>query len=766
MSRPLRRIHAATMAFVLASAAAITGVIASSPPSLADTGAACSATYTIGWQTPSNSPPDFGATITVTNNASFTIQTWTVTFAFTAGQTIVPGSPYSSTVTQSGTTVTATPGGTYNAVLTPGESQTFGFDADYNGTSNPVPSVSCAGPTEGTGSATLNGSLDPLGVNTASWDTNFTDSAIASSLSAANTGLLRYPGGSYADGYNWQTNTYQGTTDPVNFASYSNQVDAITNGQKFVTVNYGSDTPADAAAWVTQSQTSGEGVSLWEIGNEEYGSWEIDNHSNPHTAASYASNGLSYMEAMKAVNSNAQICYDYGMDGNLAPGSGVTSYQQWNDTILSADAADINCADVHWYPINGIPSGESVQSIMSLVDNIPAAAAEIHLALSTYDPSAYYVVGETNISQTANAWNEEPVGALFSAANALEWLSFGAQSVDWWDVHNYGSPTADFGMFSSATSGEPAMDTPYAPYYGYLLASKLAVKGATVGTLLVSTPNIYAYYSKQSGGGYSVMLINADPSNGYSISTSSLGITSSAETEYTYSAANPSVASGSFSGSSVSVPAESIVVLTGSGTVGNGNTVTVTNPGGQTSTIGTAASLQIQATDSGSGQTLTYSAAGLPAGLSINSSTGLISGTPTTAGNSSVTVTAKDGTGASGSATFTWTVSNPVTGSACKVAYTNNSQWPGGFTAQVVITNTGSTAISSWSLVFTFPGDQKITSNFNGGYSQTGETATLTNASYNGAIAPGANLTVGFQGTWTNSDASPTSFSLNGMTCT
>ena len=444
MSRPLRRIRAATMAltmaFALGPGAAITGVIASSRPALADTGAACSATYTIGWQTPSNSPPDFGATITVTNNAPFTIQTWTVTFTFTAGQTIVPGSPYSSAVTQSGTAVTATPGGTYNAVLTPGESQTFGFDGDYNGTSNPVPPVSCAGPTEGTGSATLNGPLDPLGVNTASWDTNFTDPAIASSLSAASTGLLRYPGGSYADGYNWQANTYQGTADPVSFASYSNQADAITNGQKFVTVNYGSDTPADAAAWVTQSQASGEGVSLWEIGNEEYGSWEIDNHSSPHTAASYASNGLSYMQAMKAVNPNAQICYDYAMDGNLAPGSGVTSYQQWNDTILSADAADINCADVHWYPINGIPGGESVQSIMSLVDNIPAAAAEIRLALSTYDPSAYYVVGETNVSQTANAWNEEPVGALFSAANALEWLSFGAHSVDWWDVHNYGSP--------------------------------------------------------------------------------------------------------------------------------------------------------------------------------------------------------------------------------------------------------------------------------------------------------------------------------------
>src|ERR1700684_2448102 len=61
-----------------------------------------------------------------------------------------------------------------------------------------------------------------------------------------------------------------------------------------------------------------------------------------------------------------------------------------------------------------------------------------------------------------------------------------------------------------------------------------------------------------------------------------------------------------------------------------GNTVTVTNPGSQTGTVGTAASLQIKATDSASGQTLTYSANGLPAGLSISSTTGLITGTPTT----------------------------------------------------------------------------------------------------------------------------------------
>ena len=98
-----------------------------------------------------------------------------------------------------------------------------------------------------------------------------------------------------------------------------------------------------------------------------------------------------------------------------------------------------------------------------------------------------------------------------------------------------------------------------------------------------------------------------------------------------------------------------------------GNTVTVTNPGSQSSTVGTAASLQIAAADSASGQTLTYSASGLPTGLSISSSSGLISGTPSAAGTYTATVTATDTTGASGSASFTWTVGTTSTCTAAQL---------------------------------------------------------------------------------------------------
>jgi len=116
----------------------------------------------------------------------------------------------------------------------------------------------------------------------------------------------------------------------------------------------------------------------------------------------------------------------------------------------------------------------------------------------------------------------------------------------------------------------------------------------------------------------------------------------------------------------------------------------VTNPGSQTGTVGTAASLQIAATDSASGQTLTYSATGLPAGLSISSSTGLISGTPTTAGSNSVTVTAKDTTGATGSASFTWTINSSTTGNTVTVTNPGSQTGTVGTAASLQISATDS----------------------------------------------------------------------------
>jgi subtilase family serine protease len=84
--------------------------------------------------------------------------------------------------------------------------------------------------------------------------------------------------------------------------------------------------------------------------------------------------------------------------------------------------------------------------------------------------------------------------------------------------------------------------------------------------------------------------------------------------------------------------------------------VGVTNPGTQTTDLGQSSNLQIAATDATAGQNLTYGAIGLPAGLSISTSSGLITGVPTTPGVSTVVVVAEDGNQASNAATFSWLV--------------------------------------------------------------------------------------------------------------
>jgi Glycosyl hydrolase family 12/Cellulose binding domain/Putative Ig domain len=200
------------------------------------------------------------------------------------------------------------------------------------------------------------------------------------------------------------------------------------------------------------------------------------------------------------------------------------------------------------------------------------------------------------------------------------------------------------------------------------------------------------------------------------------------------------------------------VNVNGGGGGGGGNTVTVTSPGNQAGTAGTAASVQVQASDSASGQTLTYGASGLPPGLSDNPATGLISGTPTTAGTYDVTVTARDGTGATGSAPFTWTINPAGGGGACTATYSVASSWPGGYQGQFTVT-AGSSGLSGWKVGWTFPGSQQISQMWNASYTQSGASVTATSMSYNGTLAAGASTTFGFIATGSN--AAPGS-----ITCT
>jgi len=91
--------------------------------------------------------------------------------------------------------------------------------------------------------------------------------------------------------------------------------------------------------------------------------------------------------------------------------------------------------------------------------------------------------------------------------------------------------------------------------------------------------------------------------------------------------------------------------------------------------------------------------------------------------------------------------------------------WNSGLTADITVTNTGSSAVNGWTLAFTLPSGQTITSGWNATYSPASGRVTATNVSYNASLAPGASVSFGFQATHTGDSAAPTAYALNGSSC-
>jgi hypothetical protein len=479
-----------------------------------------------------------------------------------------------------------------------------------------------------------------LGLNTAPWDYVYAADVSAGGgldtiqplLKAAGIGLIRYGGGSYADYYDWQTNTdiqtciwgnpfgsftgapfpYDTTapftgascdsTDSLPFDQFSAQAKAV-GADSFVTVNYGSGTPAEAAAWVTHSRTTpGDGVALWEVGNENYGCWEVNNPlaqapedfqgykpqdfaTCPQTtqgnatgtqtlATSYAVNAQPFLVAMKKADPAAQIGVPWAF-GSTVSGAAVPDNSEWNNTVLGRDGRYVSFVDAHYYPFSfsGATGGSNPtdQQVLQGLMSVPSLYRQIRGELDAYDPEAQVVVGETGVSNSETTTVCTPAGALFAAGDVLSWLAAGARSVDWWDMNNYGNTGAsctnpDFGMF---TSGSPP--APETPYYGYVLASVLARPDALLATMGTSDPaDVLAYQSRLSAGTEAVAFINTNTSSAETVSfRPGVPLRDQLRT-WTYSAASQNatdsaIVQGTMNASSlaqgITLPPESMVVL-------------------------------------------------------------------------------------------------------------------------------------------------------------------------------------------------------------
>jgi mannan endo-1,4-beta-mannosidase len=105
----------------------------------------------------------------------------------------------------------------------------------------------------------------------------------------------------------------------------------------------------------------------------------------------------------------------------------------------------------------------------------------------------------------------------------------------------------------------------------------------------------------------------------------------------------------------------------------------------------------------------------------------------------------------------------PGTGAGCTVTYVVQQQWGNGFIGNVTIGV--DTAVSGWTLQFTFSGNQAVSNMWGGLYSQSGSAITINNESWNGNIAANGTISFGFQASYSDSNATPTPFILNGEVC-
>ncbi|WP_433317435.1 extracellular catalytic domain type 1 short-chain-length polyhydroxyalkanoate depolymerase [Micromonospora sp. CA-269861] len=107
----------------------------------------------------------------------------------------------------------------------------------------------------------------------------------------------------------------------------------------------------------------------------------------------------------------------------------------------------------------------------------------------------------------------------------------------------------------------------------------------------------------------------------------------------------------------------------------------------------------------------------------------------------------------------------PPTSGVCRVTVAINA-WNTGLTENITVTNTGTSAVNGWSLVFTLPSGQTITSGWNATYSPNSGQVTARNVAYNSGIPVNGSVSFGFQATHTGNNAQPSSFALNGASCT
>ena len=631
------------------------------------------------------------------------------------------------------------------------------------------------------------------GLNTAVWDSQMNTTQTQGLLKAAGVDMLRYPGGSYGDAYNWQNNTVEGgyVAPGTDFDQFMGTAQAI-GAQPILIANYGTGTPQEAAAWVQYANvTKGYGVKYWEIGNEQYGdgiygaNWEANNYSDK-SPAQYATELLQFASAMKAVDPSIKIGAVLTLPGNW-PDSVVASGASgdWNQQVLSIAGSAIDFAIVHFYPPSSLGA-----SVVNAPDQLGGELAQLRQEINQYagahGPGIQVAMTETD----GNNFMDTQPGALYGADTYMTSLENGVFTVDYWDLRNGAAAIStapdgatDYGDEGVLSSGgcvgstcEPPMSTPFPSYYAISMLSKLGLPGDTMVNAGTDQQLVTAHAVRNANGDLSVMLINKDPANSYQVSLHYAGFTpvSAAPTVYAYGDEASSITSApQGTSASQALPPYSIETIVLQPQAGTESALSA--PGAPSASNVTDTQATVSWAPSSGGQVDKYEVyrqfgtTSELLGTSTSGSFTVMNLNPGTAYTLNVVAVDRKGYQSVPSAPVRFTTGTPAH-STCAVTYDVSDGWGSGFVANLTITNTGPNAINGWTLAFSFPSSTEslTTSNWNGNWTWSGTNVQVTNLSWNGGLAPNSGNTVslGFVANQNGAYPSPASFTLNGTVCT
>ena len=384
--------------------------------------------------------------------------------------------------------------------------------------------------------ANLIGPVDQrmFGINTAIWDSAFNTDTTRSLLQEMAVQALRFPGGSLSDEYHWATNTTRNNTWTwaTSFDAFAG-VALTTPAQVYITANYGSGTAQEAADWVRYSNiTRGYNFKYWEIGNENFGSWEYDTHAAPWDPYTYAIAFRDYMTLMKAADPTIKVGAvlvtgedSYANNANHTAVNPRTSkvHNGWTPVLLATlKSLGVTPDFAIYHRYEQAPGQESDSLLLQSAKSWPNDAANLRQQLSDYlgatGSNVELVVTEHNsVYSNPGKQTTSLVNGLFMADSLGQILKTEFRALLWWDLrnsqeNNNNSPSlygwrlyGDYGVLSPQSIRYPS-------FYIIKLMRYFARGGDTVVQATSDNPLLAVYAVKRANGSLTLLLVNKSPS--------------------------------------------------------------------------------------------------------------------------------------------------------------------------------------------------------------------------------------------------------------